>query len=183
MTRNSVAFFALALAVAAAPVFARGLAEEGSFDRTLKVNGPVELRVSTGSGTIKVSRGSGSEVHISARIKANEWGSFWSTSSTDQIKEIERNPPVRQEGNRIIIGDEHGRRFEHITISYEITTPQETRLNATSGSGGVEAFDVHGPADLGTGSGTITGAHRRGGSRADRQRRNHDFARRWLRAF
>jgi DUF4097 and DUF4098 domain-containing protein YvlB len=130
-------------------------AEEGSFDRTLKVNGPVELHVATGSGTIKVNKGSSSEVHIFAKIKASDdWRSFWTTGAGDQIKEIERNPPIQQEGNRITIG-ERVHKWEHISISYEISVPQETRLSAGSGSGTVEAFDVRGPAELSTGSGTI----------------------------
>ena len=146
---------ALTLAIAVSPRATAAAGEEGSFERTLKVNGPVDLHVATGSGYIKVNKGSGSEVHVSARIKAsNDWMSFWTTGPAEQIKEIERNPPVQQEGNRITIG-ERVRKWEHLTISYEITVPQETRLSASSGSGGVEAYDVHGPADLGTGSGSI----------------------------
>jgi hypothetical protein len=150
-----VAALTLALACATPSRAMAPSGEEGSFERTLKVNGPVELHVSTGSGWIKVNKGSGSEVHVSAHIKAsNDWASFWTTGPADQIREIERNPPVQQEGNRITIG-EHVRKWEHLSISYEITVPQETRLNASSGSGSVEANDVHGPADLGTGSGNI----------------------------
>jgi hypothetical protein len=153
-----VCIAALTLAMTASPrrALAAGASEEGSFERTLKVNGPVDLHVATGSGYIKVSKGSGSEVHVLARIKAsNDWMSFWTTGPAEQIKEVERNPPVQQEGNRITIG-EHVRKWEHLSISYEITTPEETRLNASSGSGNVDAYDVHGAADLGTGSGSIT---------------------------
>lgn len=154
----AVCVVTLALAMASAPSRAMAVSpagEEGSFERTLKVNGPVDLHVSTGSGSIKVNKGSGSEVHIFARIKAsNDWMSFWTTGPAEQIKEIERNPPVQQEGNRVTIGD-RSHRWEHISISYEITVPQETRLNASSGSGSVDAYDVHGPAELGTGSGSI----------------------------
>lgn len=150
-----VCLAAIALAMTALPSQARAAGDEGSFDRTLKVNGAVDLHVATGSGSIRVSKGSGSEVHVSARIKASsDWKSFWTVGPAEEIAEIERNPPVAQEGNRITIG-EHVRKWEHVSISYEITVPQETRLNASSGSGNVEAFDVHGPAELGTGSGSI----------------------------
>jgi len=147
---------ALLLGAASAVASPAGFAaDEGAFSRNLKVTGAVELHVSTGSGTIKVSKGSGGEVRISARIKANNsWSSFWSAEPADLIREIEQHPPVRQEGNRITIGtDDH--KYERISISYEITTPEDTRLNASSGSGSVDAYDLHGPAELGTGSGPI----------------------------
>ena len=53
---------------------AAGFAAEKSFDRTLSVNGPVTLRVSTGSGNIRVSSGSDSQVHIVGHVKSsNSW--------------------------------------------------------------------------------------------------------------
>ena len=47
------------------------LAAEKSFDRTLSVNGPVTLHVSTGSGYIHVSPGSDNQVHIVGHVKGN----------------------------------------------------------------------------------------------------------------
>ena len=51
-------------------------AAEKSFDRTLTVNGPVTLHVSTGSGYIHVSPGSDNQVHIVGHVKSGNslWG-------------------------------------------------------------------------------------------------------------
>ena len=53
-------------------------AAEKSFDRTLTVNGPVTLHVSTGSGYIHVSPGSDNQVHIVGHVKSsNSWWWRW----------------------------------------------------------------------------------------------------------
>ena len=64
--------FALATAVlafAAIPVFA----SEATFERNLTVNGHVELAVSTGSGHIHITHGSGDRVHIFGRVKSQKF--------------------------------------------------------------------------------------------------------------
>ena len=58
-----------ALALAALPA----LASEATFERTLSVSGKVELSVSTGSGNIHLTPGSGNRVHIFGRVKSG-WG-------------------------------------------------------------------------------------------------------------
>ncbi|HVA18459.1 MAG TPA: hypothetical protein VMV59_12185, partial [Candidatus Dormibacteraeota bacterium] len=64
LTRNlqlaSVAF-ALAILAAMAPAPARAAAD-GHFDKTLTVNGPVEMDVTTGSGNITVRTGDSGKV-------------------------------------------------------------------------------------------------------------------------
>ena len=58
-----------ALALAAVPA----LASEATFDRTLSVNGRVELSIATGSGYIHLTRGAGNQVHIFGKVKSS-WG-------------------------------------------------------------------------------------------------------------
>jgi hypothetical protein len=48
-------------------------AAEGSFQRTLQVNGPVSLDIATGSGSIDVHPGSGNQVQVTGHIKVTEW--------------------------------------------------------------------------------------------------------------
>ena len=55
-----------ALALAALPA----LAAEATFERTLTVNGKVELSVSTGSGNIHLITGTGNRIHIFGRVKS-----------------------------------------------------------------------------------------------------------------
>ncbi len=64
----SVFVFAGMLTVASVLV-ARGA--EGSFERTVKVTGPVELDVTTGSGNIDVRTGDASSVHVRATIRVH----------------------------------------------------------------------------------------------------------------
>src|SRR5215469_13731948 len=124
MKHGITAVFA-ALALAAIPA----LAAEATFERNLTVNGRVELSVSTGSGYIHITRGSGTQVHISGRVKSS-WG-----SSEDRVREIANNPPIEQTGNIIRIGKNHGEGWHNISIDYEIQAPADAYLEAGSGSG------------------------------------------------
>jgi hypothetical protein len=45
-------------------------AAEGSFQRTLSVNGAVNLEITTGSGTIDVRTGESNQVQVTGRIRA-----------------------------------------------------------------------------------------------------------------
>ncbi len=136
-----------------APAAAAAREDQGSFERTLKVSGAVELDVETGSGGIEVRGVSGSNVVVRATIYArNGYG----RSAEEKIREIEANPPVRQSGNIIRIGEIDDRELRrNISIHYDITTPTETRLHAQTGSGGVTVEKLKGPANVSTGSGRI----------------------------
>jgi hypothetical protein len=141
---------ATALALAAVPA----LATEQTFERTLSVNGRLELSVNTGSGNIHLTRGSGSQLHVVGRVKSN-WG-----GSDEKVREIASNPPIEQTGNIIRIGARH-ENLNHISIDYEIEAPSDAYLDAASGSGNVTDEEVGENAKLNTGSGNIhaTGLH------------------------
>ncbi len=144
----ALAWFALAPQAAAQTA-------EGSFERTLRVTGPVELNVRTGSGRIRVIAGVGDTVKIAARLRA---GIAWfSGDATARIRAIEKNPPVEQTGNSIRLGrfaDETIAR--NISISYDVTVPAQTTVYARTGSGSIDVGDLSGPVDANTGSGSIT---------------------------
>lgn len=139
-----------ALALAAVPA----LATEATFERTLTVNGRVELTVGTGSGYIHLTHGSGNQVHIFGRVKSN-WG-----ASEEKVREIAANPPIEQTGNIVRVGQRH-ENLHNITIDYEIEAPADAYLDAGSGSGDVKDDGVGENAKLNTGSGSIhaTGLH------------------------
>lgn len=141
--KYAVAAFA-ALALAALPV----LASEATFERNLSVSGRVELSVSTGSGTIHLTHGTGTQVHVFGRVKSNNWG------GDARVKEIAANPPIEQTGNIIRIGGHHWN-LQHVSIDYEIQAPADAFLEANSGSGDVNDDGVGENAKLGTGSGSI----------------------------
>ncbi len=128
---------------------------EGGFQRTLKVNGPVDLEVETGSGNIDIRTGSSDKLQITAHIRANNWFSG-SNDAAEKIKRIEANPPVQQSGNDIRIGhldDPWLKR--NISISYELVVPADTRVRSRTGSGNQNAAGLRGTIDLQTGSGNV----------------------------
>jgi DUF4097 and DUF4098 domain-containing protein YvlB len=142
------------LALAALPA----LASEANFERNLSVSGRVELSVSTGSGNIHLTHGSGSQVHIYGRVKSG-WGGGGGDAE-QRVREIAANPPIEQVGNIIRIGNRH-ENLHNISIDYEIQAPADAYLEANSGSGDVTDDGIGENAKLGTGSGNIhaTGLH------------------------
>ncbi|MFO7694593.1 MAG: DUF4097 family beta strand repeat-containing protein [Vicinamibacterales bacterium] len=154
LRRSRLAAFAAAVClVLSLPAAARG--QEGAFERTLKVTGPVDLDVRSGSGQIRVEPGAAGTVRVSARLKAgNSWLAGGDVEA--RIRQIEKSPPIEQQGNAIRIGrfaDEDLQR--NISISYEITVPADTTLAAHTGSGSITVGALAGPADVRSGSGTI----------------------------
>jgi DUF4097 and DUF4098 domain-containing protein YvlB len=136
------------LATLSLPVFAA----EGNFDRTLHVNGTVDLQIDTGSGSINVRTGDSNEVRITGRIRSNDW----MDSGTERVRKLESNPPIQQSGNDIRIGhidDPDLRR--NISISYEVVVPASTQLRANTGSGSQEISGISGSLEATTGSGSL----------------------------
>jgi hypothetical protein len=154
MKSNRLAILLCLLCLLALPVFA---AQEGSFDRTLKVSGNADIDVATGSGAITVTRGSAGQVVIHAVIRASDNG--WFSGGSDpaaRIKEIQDNPPIEQSGNIIRIGHFHDSdRQRNISISYDIQVPADVRLHTRTGSGHIRISRVNGPVEASTGSGGI----------------------------
>src|SRR5216110_2824163 len=91
---------------------------EGSFQRTLQVTGPVNLDVSTGSGSIQIRTGATNQVQVTGHIKTRDW---LGGNGEEKVKQIHANPPIQQSGNVIRIGhidDSELRR--NVSISYEL---------------------------------------------------------------
>ncbi len=146
-----------ALALAALPA----LASEANFERNLTVNGRVELSVSTGSGHIHITRGSGTQVHISGHVKSS-----WGGENEQRVHEIANNPPIEQTGNIIRIGSHH-ENYHNISIDYDIQAPGDAFLEGSSGSGDINDDGVGANAKLNTGSGTIHATGLQGGFKVE----------------
>lgn len=140
-------------------------AARGDFQRTLHVNGSVDLQVETGAGSITVRRGNSGEVEVTGHIQASEW--FGGGNAEERVKRIQNNPPVQQSGNDIRIGHIDDPELRHnISISYEVVVPANTQLRSSSGSGNLEISGIDGPLEAGTGSGNIRLSSIGGGVRA-----------------
>ena len=126
----------------------------GSFERTLAVTGPVDLHVRTGSGDISIRTGDGQRVQIVGRISVS--ARHFGTSAPEAVKEIEAAPPIQQSGNIIAIGDtQNDPKYRHVSISYELIVPADTRINSKTGSGDQTIGSVRAGVRAQTGSGDI----------------------------
>lgn len=128
---------------------------EGSFDRSFKVTGAVELGIKSGSGAIRVVTGPTDVVRIAARIKAdNSW--FAGSDVEQRIRRIEQNPPIEQQGNTVRVGwFEDSDIQRNISISYDVTVPEQTKVTAKTGSGSIDIGGVRSSVDVSSGSGSI----------------------------
>jgi DUF4097 and DUF4098 domain-containing protein YvlB len=159
---KSIKFLALAICVFALAVLPLNAATTGHFERTLQVNGTVELEVSSGSGNINVHQGAAGTVSVSARIHGNNGTSwlFGSGNIDERIHKIEQNPPIVQTGNNIRIGRIEDRDLtRNISIDYDVTVPPQTRLNSHTGSGDQTISGLQLPMTAKTGSGNVTVEH------------------------
>lgn len=130
-----------------------GPAAEGSFERSLTVNGPVDLDVSTGAGRIEVRAGHSTIVRVLGRIRARD---DFRGSAEEKVRFLAANPPIEQTGNSIRIGRVEEERYRNnVSISYEIEVPEDTRLRGSTGSGSQLVTGIRGPLTLKTGSGGI----------------------------
>ena len=96
---------------------------DAHFDRTLQVSGQPDLYVSSNSGSIHISPGSDSQIHVSAHLHPG-WNKGGDVE--DRMNRIAANPPIEQSGNTIKIGDarpEDRELFNNISIDYEVTAP------------------------------------------------------------
>ena len=153
MKRVTILTAALAVTcMAAIPVYAA----EATFDRTLKVNGKVDLTVSTGSGSIRITHGADGQIHVTGRVRSSFGG------SDEQVRQIADNPPIEQTGNIVRIGVRR-ENLHNINIDYEIQAPVDCFLKASSGSGEINDDGVGDNAKLNTGSGSIHASGLRGG--------------------
>jgi hypothetical protein len=142
----------LAVLASGCEVDARGQVE-GAFDRTLAVNGPVELDLRSGSGSVQIDTGPVDAVHVVARIRANTW---FTSDPEDRVRRIEAAPPIEQSGNTIRIGQTRDDDlYRNISISYDVTVPEDTRVRSRVGSGRLTINHVQGPVDVANGSGGV----------------------------
>ena len=126
----------------------------GSFDRTLKVNGFVELDLATDAGGISVIPGPPGVVRIHGILRAgNNWFSRGDVES--RIRELETHPPIEQSGNSIRVAVRSRTLLRNIAMRLEVEVPRDSRLRARADSGGIDVRGIKGPVDCRTDSGGI----------------------------
>jgi DUF4097 and DUF4098 domain-containing protein YvlB len=119
----------------------------------LRVTGPVNLDLTTGSGSVNVHTGSSSEVQVTGHIKVTNW---FGGNADDRVKRIEANPPIQQSGNDIRIGHIDDTELLHnISISYDLVVPPETQLHSHTGSGSQTVEGLQKRIEIESGSGSL----------------------------
>jgi DUF4097 and DUF4098 domain-containing protein YvlB len=83
-------------------------------------------------------------------------GLFFSSLPQDRIRAIESDPPIRQHGNTIGVGDVMDRwLLRGISLLVEITAPPDTEVRALADSGDIRIEGVDGPVECETDSGEV----------------------------
>jgi len=134
-----------------------GQAATGSFRETLAVDAPLELDVSTGSGSITIRGGARGEVAVLGTIRVSRSFARSRAEAEDLVRRIEADPPIELSGATLRVGyveDPELRR--NVSISYEIEVPAETEVRSRTGSGSQVVAGVAGPVGVNTGSGSVT---------------------------
>lgn len=149
-TKMFVVLAAVAMLAAAVPAIQ---AQDGEFERTLSVTGPVDLQVESRSGSIKITAGGSGSVHIRAEIRRTRGWSGRRASQAD-VQAVIDNPPIVQEGNTIRV--EKLDDDIKLSISYQITVPTDTTVKAGTGSGSIRVSGVKGSVTGDSGSGSVS---------------------------
>ncbi len=143
-------FLVMALVVVLTSSFAVASTPQGTFDRTFQVTGPVDLEVLTHSGDIVVRSGAAGSVSIHGKIFV---GDRWLLGNRhSDVSDIERHPPVRQEGNSVRVDYVN---VHDISVDYEIIVPSDTTIRTRSGSGDQTIEGTRGNVDVQSGSGDL----------------------------
>lgn len=122
----------------------------GTFERHYNLSGPANLEVFTRSGDITVHSGPAGAISITGKIHV---GDAWLFGDRNvDVKSIESNPPVRQDGNSVRIDYINMR---NISIDYEITAPADTTVSSHTGSGDQTLDGLHARITLESGSGDV----------------------------
>lgn len=135
----------------AVPAFAQRVA----FERMFAVSGDAVLDVSTIRGRIDVSAGDPGRIMVRGTATVRI-GLTVPVNAHSIAKALAANPPVQQEKDTVRLQppiEEEQRRA--VTMSYEVTVPQGTRVSTVSDSGAITIRDVTGAVSVRTQSSAI----------------------------
>ena len=126
-------------------------AAEGTFDKTLTVNGAATLAIGTGSGYIHITPGPAGSIHIVGHVHSSK--GLLSGSPEENVRHVTDNPPIVQNGNDVEVGMHT--HYNNVSIDYVVTVPSGTSVKADSGSGDLNITGLGAPLKASTGSGDV----------------------------
>jgi Putative adhesin len=125
------------------------------FQKTFTASGPTTLRICNNSGQIHVTGVDGGKIQISADIHKGSWHEV---GNGGDMKKIAANPPVKQTGGVVQVGDSTtcgSNGAKGIDIDYEISVPKSTNVAVNIGAGAIKVDSIGGFVHADTGSGDI----------------------------
>jgi len=129
--------------------------ESRTADRTLSVTAEVDLDVISNPGGVTITTGSAASVHVHAVIRPM-YGEADLGLADANIRALEQNPPIEQQGNRIRVGYVGNRELlRGVSIHFDIETPRDTQIRAHTTSGGIRIDGIAGPVSADSSSGRI----------------------------
>jgi hypothetical protein len=132
----------------------------GTFERTIDVDGTVTLDVVTGSGSIDIRRGPPGEVKVTGRISVGRQARRNAAEAEEIVRRLESEPPISVSGHQVRIGRIDDPDLQRsVSISYEILAPEDTTVNARTGSGRQSLAGLAGRIESSAGSGSINAAN------------------------
>jgi DUF4097 and DUF4098 domain-containing protein YvlB len=144
-TLKRAPLYACLLLLLTASAFA---SEPGTFERTLTVSGPVSIDISSGPGGVTVTAGTSRAVVVHAVIRA-AFGRADMGLAEANIRALEQNPPIEQNGNSIRVGYvKNDANLKGVSVTYEIQTPPDTQVHASADAGGIRIDGVQGPVEI-----------------------------------
>lgn len=127
---------------------------EGSFTQSLTVDGPVALEVESRSGSVEIVGKEGDDVTVRGKIRAG-----WAANrekAEQQVRAIERNPPVELRDGVVAVGElVSPDLLDGVSVSYEITIPARSKVTVRGSSGSQTVQGVAGPVKLNASSGSV----------------------------
>jgi DUF4097 and DUF4098 domain-containing protein YvlB len=152
--RRSFAAFGIILFALAAGAEAQQAT--GSFSRTLSIDQPVELDVTTGSGSIEIRGSNSDEVSVEGRITVHANRGRSEQEAADLVRRLESDPPIEVTGKMLRVGRFDDRDdLRNVSISYRIEVPMQTSVRSHTGSGSQRIAAIEGPIEARAGSGHI----------------------------
>lgn len=132
-------------------------------NHTFKIGGSGELLLSNLSGDITISRASGSEVRIEA-IKTARARTAQEAREMLPVVRVEFSERAGRAEAKVVYPREqsgHGNQRQNVSVSvtYNVTAPEGTRIKASSLSGNIKVTGIEGELTLSTLSGDVGIAH------------------------
>lgn len=126
----------------------------GQFQKTVTVDGSVDLEVKNGSGDTKVYGSSEGQVRVEGKIHVRAGDK---ARGEEILAQLAQNPPISQFGRAITIGDLDRSRYPRASVSFDFTifVPKASRILSRSGSGDQSVQDIDGDVELAAGSGDL----------------------------